>query len=201
MGIPVLTILALIFVAWLQYELRKSTKRSKENDDLFWNREKEANNTRRKDISNLNYLTISLSTLPMADHEDDTINSYHDLMIELSEKKLLNLAGFTNTELKYQYGAANLKYLTEYDNNYTVLVSILQKWAERLYQKGFLCEAQSVLEYSVSCLTEVTKSYRLLAEIYHNQKQPEKIKNLIEVIPKTKIPEKAKLISELTALL
>jgi hypothetical protein len=201
LGIPVLTILVLVFVIWLQYELRKSSKHSKDSDDRFWEREKEANNTRRMDISKLNYLTISLDTLPMADHEDDTINSYRDIIRELSEKKMINLAGLTNTELKYQYGAANLKFLTEYDNNYTVLVSILQKWADRLYQKGFLSEAQSVLEYSVSCLTEVTKSYRLLAEIYHNQKQPEKIKGLIELIPKTKILEKEKLISELTAFL
>jgi hypothetical protein len=137
----------------------------------------------------------------MEDHEDDTINSYRDTMKGLSGKKMINLAGLTNTELKYRYGAANLNILSEYDNNYTIMVSILQKWAERLYLEGFLTEAQSVLEYSISCLTDVTKSYRLLAEIYHKQKQPDKINDLINMIPKTKLPEKEKLIQELTELL
>lgn len=201
MGIPVLTVLILVFVVWLQYEIRKNSRQSKNSNDRFWEKEKTANQTRRKDISDLNYMTISLNLLPMEDHEDDTINSYRDTMKGLSGKKMINLAGLTNTELKYRYGAANLNILSEYDNNYTIMVSILQKWAERLYLEGFLTEAQSVLEYSISCLTDVTKSYRLLAEIYHTQKQPDKINDLINMIPKTKLPEKEKLIQELTELL
>jgi radical SAM superfamily enzyme len=201
LGIPVLTVLILVFVVWLQYEIRKNSRQSKDSNDRFWEKEKTANQTRRKDISDLNYMTISLNLLPMEDHEDDTINSYRDTMKGLSGKKMINLAGLTNTELKYRYGAANLNILSEYDNNYTIMVSILQKWAERLYLEGFLTEAQSVLEYSISCLTDVTKSYRLLAEIYHKQKQPDKINDLINMIPKTKLPEKEKLIQELTELL
>jgi hypothetical protein len=198
--IPVLTLLVLIFILWLQYEIRKNTKQTQKSSNLFWEKEREANHTRRKDISSLNYLTLSLDTLPMEDHEDDTINSYRDIIIELSGKKIINLSGFTNTELKYQYGAANFSLLSEYDNNYTVLVSILHKWAERLYQKGFSSEAQSVLEYSISCQTEVTKSYRLLAEIYYSQNQTNRINDLIDIISKAKIHDKEKLISELNAI-
>ena len=199
MGIPVLTILALIFVVWLQYEIRKNSRHSKTTEDQFWKREKEANATRRKDISVLPYLTITLDSLPMQDLPDDTLNSYRDTIRSLSEKKLLNLSGISNTDLKYQYGVANLSALTEYDNNYIVFVSMMQKWAERLYHGGYLPEAQAVLEYSVSCQSDVTKSYRLLAELYQSTHQMDRIQTLITMVPKTQIPDKEKLIAELSS--
>ncbi|MDD3173278.1 MAG: hypothetical protein PHF63_06410, partial [Herbinix sp.] len=84
MPIPVLTSLVIIFIIWLNYEIHKSSNRSKKDMDLFWNREKESNASRRTDISNLNYIVISTAQLPMADSLDETINSYRDTIIELS---------------------------------------------------------------------------------------------------------------------
>ncbi len=200
MNIPVLTILILIFVLWLQYEIRKSSKETKANSDDFWEKEKEANLTRRQDISDLSLMTISLSSLPMGDHEDDTLNSYRDTIRKMEGKKVINLFGQTNTDLKLEYGAANLNQLMEYDNNFTSFVSMLQKWADRLYNKGYLEEAKAVLEYGVACLTDVTKSYRLLAEIYYSCNTLYKIDQLIETIANTKITDKDKLIRELIAI-
>lgn len=195
-----MTILILIFVVWLRYELRKNSKHMESGKDDFWNKEREANLTRRKDISALDYLTISVSSLPMGDHEDDTLNSYRDTIRNMEGKKALNLAGSTNTELKLEYGAANLKQLMEYDNNFITFVGMLQKWADRLYSKGYLDEAKDVLEYGVSCATDVTKSYRLLAEIYSDKHAINQIDHLIEIIPTTKIVDKEKLINELIAI-
>lgn len=199
-SIPVLTILVLIFVVWLQYEIRKNSGKTKSNDEEFWQKEKTANQTRRKDITGLNYIIISVSSLPMGDHEDDTLGSYRDTFRKMEGKKALNLSGMTNTDLKLEYGAANLAQLMEYDNNYMILVSMLHKWADRLYTKGYLDEAKAVLEYGVACLTDVPKSYRLLAAIYLKLNDLQKIDSLTEVISKAKIIEKEKLVSELTAL-
>ncbi len=200
MNIPVLTILILIFVAWLQYEIRKSSKKNETGNDNFWDKEKQANLTRRKDISSLDYLTISVSSLPMGDHEDDTLNSYRDTLRKMEGKIALNLAGNTNTDLKLEYGAGNLNKLMEYDNNFITFVSMLHKWADRLYTNGYLEEAKSVLEYGVACLTDVSKSYRLLAEIYSANQAPDQIDHLIETIANTKITDKEKLINELTVI-
>lgn len=200
MPIPVLSIILLIFVLWLWYEIRKTNKRAKEDTEAFWKNENSSNSARRKDISNLDYFTITFDRLPMEDHADETINSYRDTLRKLSEKKLLNLTGITNTELKYQYGAANIKLLSEYDNNYIIFVSILQKWADRLYTRGSVEDAKKVLEYAISCHTDVSKSYRLLANIYKEQNTLDKISHLIEIIPDTKMISKELLIEELTIL-
>lgn len=200
MILPVLTALILVFIVWLNYEVRKTSKQSKEDEENFWKREKESNFSRRTDISSLNYLTVATDQLPSADHPDQTINSYRDTIFKLNGKKILNLSGITNTELKSKYGAVNINQLTEYDNNYTAFVSILQKWAERLYNNGSIDDCITVLEYAVSYHTDVTKSYKLLADIYKAKNNVSKINDLINVIPQTKIPDKDKLINELLSI-
>ncbi len=200
MGIPIASILVLIFVLWLHYEIRKDKKSSQKSLDLFWQKENDSNLTRRKDISELDYLSVTLDHLPMQDHEDDTINSYRDTIRKLSEQKMINLSGKTNTELKLEYGAANFNLLSSYDNNYTAFVSMLQKWAGRLMDRGYTLDAQAVLEFSIfSSHTDVTTAYRMLTEIYHKLNCFEKIDALIETIYNTKIKDKDQLIKELKA--
>lgn len=200
MQIPILFGIIIIFVVWLQYEIRKSKNSSMKRHEAYWNTESKANLTKCTDISGLEYITIPLDHLPMSDHEDSTINSYRDTIHKISEKKILNLTGYTNTELKLKYGAGNINLLSEYDNNYTTLVSILQKWGERLYSQGYVAEAVMVLEYAVSCYSDVSKSYKLLATIYMEHKTPEKIDELINLLPNIKMLCKDALIEELTKI-
>lgn len=187
----------LIFVLWLHYEIRKNNRLSKKGAELFWERERQANLTRKSDISGLEYITIPVERLPMSDHTDATINSYRDTILNLSSKKIVNLTGFTNTDLKLKYGAANINQLSEYDNYYIVLVSILQKWGDRLYQNGNLSDAEAVLEFSVMCLTDVRKTYLLLARIYMEQSTPEKIDPLLEILPFIRIVRRDALVEDL----
>lgn len=198
MGIPVASILILIFVLWLNYEIRKGKKTTQKSLDLFWQKEYDSNLTRRKDISGLDYLSVTLENLPLQDFEDDTINSYRDTVLKLSERKMINLSGQTNTELKFEYGIANFNLLSSYDNNYTAFVSMLQKWAARLKERGYISEAQAVLEFSVfTCKTDVIQAYRMLAKIYHSQNRSDQITSLMKIIEQTKIKDKASLINEL----
>jgi hypothetical protein len=201
MPIPVLFTIFIIFILWLQYEIRKTSQNSKKSNEIFWQNENSSNMIRSKDISNLDYITISLNQLPMEDHEDQTINSYRDTILKLSDKKILNLTGFTNTELKFQYGTANINRLSEYDNNYTVLVSILHKWAERLYAQGYINDSMAILHFAIACHTDVTKSYKLLAEIYKVKNTPDKINDLIKIVPMTKMLDKDRLINELKKIM
>lgn len=200
MQIPVLTTIVLIFILWLHYEIHKTSGNAKKAYEDFLKREKDANFSRIKDISDLNYIIISADRLPVKDNPDATINSYRDIILSLSGKKAINLRGFTNTELKLQYGAANLKQLTEYDNNYMTLVSILQKWADRLYIQDSLPDCMVVLEYAAACQSDVTKTYKLLAKLYRLQNTPDKTSGLAALVEATKIPDKKKLLAELKVI-
>lgn len=190
----------IIFVFWLHYEMRKAARLSCKKSEEYWNKERSANLTRKSDINGLDFITISLNCLPMSDFDDPTINSYRDKILNLSGKKIVNLTGITNTELKLQYGAANINLLMEYDSNYTLLVSLLQKWGDRLYLKGYYTEAASVLEYAVNNHTDVKSTYILLAKIYNKQNSMEKINQLIEALPLSKVIHKDKLAEELHSI-
>lgn len=199
LSLPLL-LLTLIFIIWLHYELIKSKNQDGKKDKLFWKREAEGNLTPKKDISNLDYLTITLDHLPVKNYDDKTINLYRDTIIALSNKKILNLSGYTNTDLKLQYGVANLNRLIEYDNNYINLIRTLHKWGQRLYDAGDISAAISVLEYAVSCKTDATITYKLLAQIYKKQNETDKINKLIKLISDSNISRKDDLIKELRVI-
>ena len=103
-----------------------------------------------------------------------------EILRSLSTHKIVNLTGYTNTDLKLSYGTANITCLTEYDQNYTLLVSTLQKWAEALYRGGAKKECRQVLEYAVSVSTDVSHTYFLLADLYDEEGESDLKCSLIE---------------------
>ncbi len=201
MVLPVMTALVIVFIVWMNYEIHKSTKQSAADIHSFWNHEQASNLVPRSDITALDYIDIATQTLPMKDHPDETVNSYRDILKELSGHKALNLSSYSNTELKLRFGLANISQLTDYDNNYTLLVSILQKWAERLNKLGYGKDAISVLEYALACHTDVINSYLLLTQLYHSNGEPDKIMDLIKAVTNTDIHDKERLIGALSASL
>ncbi|MDD2969341.1 MAG: hypothetical protein PHT89_01790 [Lachnospiraceae bacterium] len=171
----------IVFIILIAYEIRKNTKIARIQEESFWDRETRANSTRKKPLDALPYVRIPLDALPFQImSEDPRILELHQAVQNLAEKKIVNLTGLTNTDLKLKYGAANLTTLSQYDQDYTMLARTLQKWALLLYENGYLNEAQQILEFAVSTRTDVSGSYRLLASIYHQTGYTSKINDLIE---------------------
>lgn len=173
---------SIVFCIWLFYELRKHRRKEAQVEDSFWERETAANNTRKKPLDDLEYISIPFDFLPMDIlKEDDEVAECHRLLLTLSEQKIVNLTGLSNTELKLRYGAPNITVLTNYDQNYTVLARTLQKWASLLYQAGYTQEAKTILEFAVSTKTDVSASYAILSEIYKKNGQTQKIESLLQI--------------------
>lgn len=171
----------IIFLIWLSYQLAKSRRITEKQEKSFWERERLANQTRRKSLDALPYITIPLAALPIQlCQEDDAVRECSDLVRSLSEQTIVNLTGYSNTDLKLMYGAPNITLLSDYDQNYTLLARTLQKWAALLYKKGFVNETKAILEFAVSTQTDVSGSYKLLASIYKKEGHPEKIASLLE---------------------
>lgn len=175
----------IIFIVWLAYELRKAGKLHEKKNLEFWEREAEANATRRKSLALLDYIRIPLDTLPVHTLEnDETVISCLRTLEKLQHEKIVNLTGISNTDLKLKYGVANLNDLTEYDQNFTELVTTLQTWADALYQAGAVQEAAAVLEFAVSIRSDVSASYFMLAKIYDTAGDFDKIAPLTECASK-----------------
>lgn len=172
----------LIFIVALRIAIGRSRRKDKNADKEFWQRENDANNVRRKPLDDVEYIHIPLDSLPTDILKDDeTVSDCVRQLEELSEEKIINLTGMTNTDLKLKYGVANLPFLTECDDRFTTLVQTLQKWADYLWEKGLEEPAVTIMEYEVKIRADIGSAYRKLAAYYKRHDESAKIDNLIAV--------------------
>ena len=178
MPIPIFLLALIIFTAVLAVKRQKSTRAQQEVNEAFLERERKANSTRKKDISNLDYLPFTSEKLPIGVVSDETIASYEAILKNLSGKRIVNLSSFSNTDLKLMYGPANLNDLTEYDDNYNTLSHTLLDYAKRMQELDHISDAITILEYAMSLSIDSSQIYLLLAKLYQQVNTPEKIEHI-----------------------
>lgn len=171
----------IIFIIWLTYRLKKQENLEKSTINDFWEKEHTANQVRKKPLDDLDFVTIPFAFIPpslLSDHE--TVKDCLGILEELSGKKIVNLTGYSNTDLKLQYGAANLTLLSEYDENYTLFARTIYQLARTYYENGYVSNARILLEKAVESGTDIRANYLLLADIYKAGGEPQKIEALIQ---------------------
>ena len=168
-------------IAVIYFSIRRQNKQYRQEEAAFWNRERRANSVRRKSLDGLAYITIPLETFPTRLLTENTVvQECIDTLVSLTSRKIVNLTGWSNTDLKLEYGTANINLLAEYDQNYTVLVRTLQKWADELLAAGFQDEAAVLMDFAVNTGTDVGATYSKLADYRASRGQWEQIDLLIE---------------------
>lgn len=170
----------LIFCVFFFFKLHSTQKKEAEMDAAFWEREHRANFTRKKPLDDLNYITIPEEILHMQPAQTtEEIESCLAELRDLASSQIVNLTGYTNTDLKLEYGTANINILSSFDFHYTNMVTLLQKLAEQLHEQHDDANAITVLEFAVSTNTDVSRSYYLLAKLYQEQGMSERINELV----------------------
>lgn len=172
-------IILVMFLLWRAIKHNSYDRKAEKNTQKFWERESHANTTRKRSLDSLSFVTIPLERLPILENPSGDIEKYQQKVQLLATKKLVNLSGQTNTDLKLAYGAANLELLSEYDQNFQDLLFALYRWGKALHEASMEQEAITVLEYGIGCRTDISKHYTLLAEIYKQKNTPEKISRLV----------------------
>lgn len=180
--IPVFFISSVVFVLFLAMKRRKQTRLQENTNEAFLERERQANATRKKDISNLNYLPYTADALLLDEDPDEELSQYVKILKDLSGRKMLNLSMYSNTDLKLMYGPANLNELSECDNNYHLLSDTLLNYAERENTLQRYEAAISILEYAMSLRIDSSRIYLMLARLYDEQNTPEKIQNIFHAL-------------------
>ena len=166
MFFPIFTTLALLLASFSVY-MRRSQKSMNSELKELWDRELKANSVRKQPLTDIEYTELEPDALPFdPDTSNDNIRDCQNRIMALADKRIVNLSGISNTELKLRYGVANLDYLSACDENFLELVKYLWLWANALHEEGRLDEAKQVLEYGVSIHTDVKSHYKLLADIY-----------------------------------
>ena len=170
----------IIFALLISYNVKRYSQKSRRDEKDFWARESQANSVRRKPLDKLHYITIPLEKLPTHLLNDNpTVLECIETLETLTSQKIVNFTGWTNTDLKLEYGAANITILSEYDQNYTLLARTLQKWADQLIAAGYGKEASVIMEFAVSTNTDVSSTYYQLADYWASRGESFRIEQLI----------------------
>ena len=198
--IPVFFILTLLLVIWVHYQKRRTDKISSQSSEAFWAREHQANLTRKKDISNLDFIHVPVDTLPFPETGSEEINDIQKHILNLASGKIVNFTGKSNTDLKLEYGAPNINILMEYDKNYLELVRSLYRYGKLLYDRQLADDAKTVLEYALSIKTDISANYTLLATIYKEKNDLEGINSVISAAEELTSMTKKALLANLMAI-
>lgn len=194
----------IIFVLWSSYERKKADRISNKIKDDFWTLESNANNVRKQPLDNENYIIIDNNLLInnlWPDHpEDEQLTNLSEVLVSLSDKRILNLTGKTSTDIKLKYGVANLNEVSSYDDNFTLMVQTISNYGTRLMELGNSSAAISVLEFGIDSLTDISSNYKHLAQLYIDAGTPDKIDHLIETAQNLDSLMKDSIIRSLTSM-
>lgn len=190
----------IVLLLWGSFMIARGIARSKQitakNTKDFWDNESKANQVRRADISNLAYLVLDLSILPMDALLPQLAHRAEELKA-LACEKIINLSMYTNTELKLMYGPANLEELSVYDNNYLRLIRLLNSIGKELIELENVSAAKEFLSYSISVGSDISETFLLLAQIYKSKGLEKDIDLLIQVADKLETINKPTIINKL----
>lgn len=156
---PLLAIF-IVFCLLLSFYIKKNDATQQQVQDEFWEKERRSNAVRKKDITKLDYISIPLDKIPVK-----LESSTEKTIFALAEKPMLNFVGISNTDLKLEYGTANLELLTEYENNFLEFVALLPDYATELIEAGETESARMLLEFAVSVNADSRKIDNLLATL------------------------------------
>lgn len=197
--IPVFFISFVLFILFFSFRRNRQTKSQEDANEAFLERERLANTTRKKDISNLDYLPFVITDVPLSSHSDDKLAKQTAVLQELSGKKIINLSAYSNTDLKLMYGPANLNDLTEYDDNYHMLAAALLDYAQRASELEEYDAAIAILEYAMRLKIDSSRIYLLLAKLYQKQQTPEKIRAIEDALSQMEESFASHVLPKLTA--
>jgi len=161
--------------------VKSTSKNLNKGTEELLEKELKANTVRRQPLASLNYIDFNENSIPLIDKAPNTrIEELYNALKSLYGKKIVNLTGISNTDLKLTYGPANLPDLTEFDQNFTSLSKNIYDLGIELDAAGLRDDAKKVLLYGISIGSDISGNYIALANIYIEEKNYSEITRLID---------------------
>ena len=154
----------IFLIVIFRFYCHKHTAHQEQVIQDFWDKEQQANNVRKQDITGLEYVTLSADLIPGTLHTEE-----EEILLSLIDKKMLDLTDYTNTDLKLKYGAANLDELSQCEQNYVTMIRQLPIYARQLFDAGYTDEAKKLLEFGLSLENNSGSIYNTFKELYQSQ--------------------------------
>ncbi len=196
---PVFFICFIVFIIWMNVKSHQEQKKHSTWDHEFWERERQSNHVRKKDIEHLDYIHIREQNLPFSDTATGEEKERQEQVRDMLSKKMLNLSGMTNTDIKLAYGTANFPELSICDQNYNLLIRNLSLWGSYLHKNcpDEDARARQILEYAISLGSDITDTYLTLADIFLKKDDLGKVQELIHYVENSDFFMKDSMIKQL----
>ena len=177
---PIIFCLFIIFCLWLSYELKKGNKAIEAKEKQYWEREHNSNFVKKQSTDELVRITLP-DNLPFHhDTDNQQLKNVEEKIKKLSSMEIINLTGYSNTDLKYKFGTANLDYLTTCDNNFLHLVTNLNQWSAILYDLNMNEDCKIVLDFAISINADASDIYLRRAQLCVLENDSQYIDKLID---------------------
>ena len=172
----------LAFVIFLAIRFAYLNKKQETAMEDFWQREEAAKHVPKVDLSTISYIEIPMDRFPIGKYDDDETAAIEDALFALKKKRIININGMTNTEVKLKYGTDNLEALSDMEEAYNELTVLLVDYAKSLMEHGDHEGACAVLEFGVDTGTDVSANYELLGDCYKALDRPRDIETLKQTV-------------------
>lgn len=185
---PVLFFLGILII--FQTFLRRSTKKSEKNKKAFIEEEREASFVRAKDIEQTKFIKPDIEKLNVLREEEAKTEreiyaySLQKSVLEKASKPMLHFEQ-NNLELKKMYGPANLESIILYEENYNSFLNKLNSFSKALADADRKKEAIQILEEGIELGLDFSRSFILLADLYYEQNEIDKLKKLYDLVTKS----------------
>lgn len=156
------TLLGVIVVLGVRY--RYLSKKQKDKEESYYELEKRADAAPTADLSKLDYIKVPVQDFPFGFSDDPEVCLIEEELLALSKKPLLNLSRRSNTSLKLEFGARNLKKMQVIADDYDRLVVLLCDYAKILMENEMIEEACRVLSFGEDIGSDVSQNKALLQE-------------------------------------
>lgn len=173
--------------------------------DEFWEKERLANSTRKKDISELPYFKVPandvLTPPDNAGDDEKSIQFYIDKINDSLNTPMIDLSEYSNTDLKLAYGVGNFKRLSEYDENFNNFLIQLSNLASAYAENNYKDRAVLTYQLALDCGSKKLSDYTNLAKLYLDMDKPEMVDSLISSIESSDNKRKSSIINELKLII
>ncbi len=205
MRIPIFLCLFIVFTGVWNILIKRGSLRHGESYDAYVDREREANLTIGKKLTEDLFIVPKIDNLPFRPYEDTEENKkILKLQATVSRKATLPMLKFdkvqTNTDLKLQYGINNLERIGGYEENYNAYIKSLVEWGELLLNQQQYPEAETVFLSALQFGSDLSANYIGLAKLYSEQGQTAKLAALKTQVEQSHLSMKQKILSQFELL-
>ena len=167
------------WMAFSAYRRHSANRKRVKSIEAFLEEEREANESRKKEIEPEYRYEPDLTLLPELSGD----SKQEENVKKFARRNMLRFPKrYTNIELKKAYGPSQLEDIARCEENFNSYVLSLIEWAELCADTGRQTDAVAITEHAISLGSEYRKGYRLIARLYLERGEEGKLDSLIKEV-------------------